>query len=346
MRVAVVGASVPFVRGGAEMLEEELVRQLRARDVEVVHVRLPFDWSNPAAVQRSMAGAAALRLPNVDRVFPLKFPAWLVPHAEKVAWVFHQFRQVYDLWESGLSGWSTEDRAALELRRLIMQSDTTALAACRQVYTYSPTTRDRLRRFNGIDSSLLHTPLASSSVFRSGVYGDEIVALGRVSGSKRQALAVEALALTRTPVRLTIAGVADPPEYGQLIHRRVEELGLLDRVTFIDRFITEDEKISLLETALASVYAPIDEDNFGYVTAESFLARRAVVTATDAGGVCWIVEDGVTGFVTDPKPLALAGAFDTLFDERARAAQLGTAGFDRLAALNLDWDHTTRTLLA
>jgi len=346
MRVAVISASVPFVRGGAEMLEEELVRQLRARDVDVVHIRLPFDWSTPAAVQRSMAGAAAVRLPNVDRVLPLKFPAWLVPHDEKVAWVFHQFRQMYDLWEAGLSGWSTDDRSALHLRRLVVQSDTATLSQCIRVHTYSPTTRDRLRRFNGIDSSLLYTPMATDSVFRSGAHGDEIVALGRVSGAKRQALAVEAVALTQTPVRLVIAGVPDPPEYGVQIRRRIRELGVGDRVTFIDRFITEAEKISLLETALASVYQPIDEDNFGYVTAESFLARRPVITATDSGGVCWIVKDGLTGYVADPQPRAVAAAFDALFNDRRRAAELGDAGFDRLSGLELNWDHTIRTLLA
>ena len=343
--MAVISASVPFIRGGAEMLEEELVRQLRARDVDVVHVRLPFDWSTPTAVQRSMAGAAALRLPNVDRVFPLKFPAWLVPHEDKVAWVFHQFRQMYDLWEAGLSGWSTNDRAALSLRRLVVQSDTDALAACTRVHTYSPTTRERLHRFNGIDSTLLYTPMASDIPFRSGPYGDEIVALGRVSGAKRQALAVEALALTTTPVRLTIAGVADPPEYGAQIRRRIHELGVERRVTFINRFITEQEKIGLLETALASVYLPIDEDNFGYVTAESFLAHRGVVTATDAGGVCWIVEDRLTGFVAEPEPSALARVFDQLFDDRQLCARLGDAGCARFAELDLNWEHTIRTLL-
>ena len=40
------------------------------------------------------------------------------------------------------------------------------------------------------------------------------------------------------------------------------------------------------------VFAPFDED-FGYVTLESFLAHKPVITATDAGGPLEFVEDGV-----------------------------------------------------
>jgi glycosyltransferase involved in cell wall biosynthesis len=344
MKVAVVSASVPFVRGGAEALEEELVRRL-ARDVDVLHVRLPFAWQSPLDVRSAMAGAAALRLPSdVDLAVVLKFPAWLVPHPRMVAWVFHQFRQVYDMWEAGLMGWPIDDEA-LALRRLITHADTRALGACEKVFTYSSVTQQRLRRFNGVDSALLYTPLPGPTEYRCGPYDGPLVALGRVSAAKRQHLAVEAMARTRRPIELVIAGQPDPPQYGTELSRRIRELGLKNRVTFIDRFISEKEKSDLLERALASVYLPVDEDNFGYVTAEAYLARRPVVTTIDSGGVRWLVDDGETGLVVEPEPAALAAAFDRLVDSRADCARWGDAGHARLADLRLDWDHTIRSLL-
>jgi glycosyltransferase involved in cell wall biosynthesis len=346
MKVAVASAAVPFVRGGAELLEEELVKRLRDRGLDVVHLRLPFAWRTPSEVRRCMAGAAALRLPDdVDLLLALKFPAWLVPHNRTVAWVFHQFRQVYDLWEAGLAGWSAAGESEFELRRLVTQADTNALATCEKVFTYSSVTQQRLRRFNGIESALLYTPLPRRVDYPHQTYDGPLVALGRVCAAKRQHLAVEALALTRRPVEIVIAGRPDPVEYGVALSERIRDLNLKGRATLIDRFITDAEKADLLGRSLGSVYLPLDEDNFGYVTAEAFLARRPVITTTDSGGVRWLVRDRVSGLVVDPEPAALAAAFDWLYDARADAPRMGAAGQARLAELRLDWDHTIESLL-
>jgi glycosyltransferase involved in cell wall biosynthesis len=346
MKVAVIGAAVPFVWGGVELFEEELVRRLRGRGTDVVHIRLPFAWRTPSAVRASMAGAAALRLPHdVDVVVAMKFPAWLVPHLRTVAWVSHQFRQVYDMWEAGLSGWPADDDA-IDLRRIVMNADSSALGACEKVFTISPVTQARLRRFNSIDATVLAAPLRELADFPCSGHDGPLVALGRVTTAKRQHLAVAAMALTRRPVELVIAGQPDPPEYGIELKRRIRDLGLATRVTFIDRFITEAEKLDLLSTALGSVYLPLDEDSFGYVTAEAFLARTPVITTVDSGGVRWLVSDGVTGLVAEPEASAVAAAFDRLFDARDEAAHMGEAGRRRLSELRLDWDHAIECLLA
>jgi glycosyltransferase involved in cell wall biosynthesis len=345
-RVAVVSASVPFVRGGAEILEEALVQRLEARGIEVVHIRFPFVSFDAASVRRCMAACAAFEMPPVDRVVALKFPCWLIPHRAHVPWVFHQFRPVYDLWEAGLLGFSAAHPGAMALKKLVTEADTQALGSCEQLWTFSPTTSERLLRFNGLQASLLYSPMPMETEYRVGPYGDYVVALGRVSAIKRQSLAIEALALTRRPVRLIVAGVSEPSEFGRALKTRIEELRLEERVRIVDSFISEEHKVSLLENALASIYVPVDEDNFGYVTAESYLAERPVVTFTDSGGVRWLVEDNETGLVTEPTAAALAGALDALFDDRALAARLGKCGRDRLGSLRLDWNTTLDTLLA
>ena len=71
--------------------------------------------------------------------------------------------------------------------------------------------------------------------------------------------------------------------------------------------------------ALAVVFPPFDED-YGYVTLEGFLARKPVVTTTDAGGPLEFVEHGVTGLVTDPDPEAIGAAIARLAADRRLAA--------------------------
>ena len=94
--------------------------------------------------------------------------------------------------------------------------------------------------------------------------------------------------------------------------------------------------------ALAVVFPPFDED-YGYVTLEAFLARKPVVTTTDAGGPLEFVIDGVNGFVAEPTPESIGTTLAVLFADRARARSMGDAGFDR--ARPITWDGVVECLL-
>ncbi len=65
------------------------------------------------------------------------------------------------------------------------------------------------------------------------------------------------------------------------------------------------------------------------MTLEAFLARKPVITATDAGGPLEFVVDGVNGAVVAPEPEAVGAAFARLHADRGYAAGLGEAGFAR-----------------
>ena len=122
-------------------------------------------------------------------------------------------------------------------------------------------------------------------------------------------------------MRLVIAGHgADRPRLDAL----VSTLDLRDRVTFTGD-VSDRELVDLYANALAVVYPPFDED-YGYVTLEAFLARKPIVTTTDAGGPLEFVEEGVNGLVADPVPAALAAAIARLANDRPFARRLGEAG--------------------
>ena len=113
MRVAVCAPQVPFVRGGAEIMAETLVDELRARDHEAELVTVPFKWYPGTRVLDQAFLWRLLDLTEsdgrpIDLVVATKFPAYVVRHPNKRVWVLHQFRQAYELDRTDLGQFSEE----------------------------------------------------------------------------------------------------------------------------------------------------------------------------------------------------------------------------------------------
>jgi glycosyltransferase involved in cell wall biosynthesis len=345
MRIAVINNAVPFVRGGAEHLADALTAKLCEYGHQALLVRIPFRWEPPSKITEHMLACRLMRMPGVDRVIALKFPAYYVPHEDKVVWLLHQFRQVYDLWGTSLQGLpnSLDGR---ELRDIIFQADTSYLAEATKLFTNSGVTSARLKTFNGLDSQVLLPPLLNSDQFLCSEYGDYVLALGRINQAKRQLLLVESMAHCESEARLIIAGKAETKEYADAIRAAIDKRALQDRVEFMDGYISEAEKVQLLSRALACAYIPYDEDSYGYVTLEAFLSRKPVVTCLDSGGVLEVAKNDITGRVVAANAKALAGAIDDLYRNKASARRMGEAGHDLAQKLDINWDRVIRALTA
>ncbi len=96
--------------------------------------------------------------------------------------------------------------------------------------------------------------------------------------------------------------------------------------------------------ALGCIYIPYDEDSCGYVTLESYLARKAVITCTDSGGTDLVVKDGLTGWNVPPDPRLIAAAMDRMYEDRTAARRMGEAGDDLVRTLDISWDRVIRML--
>ena len=344
MKVVIVSSIVPFVRGGAESLTRWLADALEQRGHEVDVFTVPV-YGDPGQLPGQMVGLRSMDFTGFgDRLIAIRTPSYLVRHHHKVLWFIHHHRPAYDLWDRypdvprNADGW--------EFRRMMFASDEVALGEAKKIFTNSGRVRDRLRKFNDVDAEVLYPPLPSGVEAEPGPYEDYLLYVSRIEPHKQQLLAIEAMALTETPVRLVLAGIGSSDDYAQRINRRVDELGLVNRVTFLNTHVSDATKWSLMNNALASVYLPHDEDSYGYVGLESAAARRPLITASDSGGVLELVQDGVNGFVTEPRPESLARAFDTLYRDRELAARMGAAHAERIRELNIDWDHVVERLLS
>jgi glycosyltransferase involved in cell wall biosynthesis len=280
-----------------------------------------------------------------DRVITFRAPSHVIQHPRKVAWFIHHLRAYYDLWDSPYRPFP--DNAQFRaLRDTIVAADTAALVSARQVFSTSHVVAGRLARYNGLQAEVLYPPVHSPERFRSGDHGDEIVCVGRMGPRKRQHLLVEALGLTKTAVRLRLCGPSSAPDYAAGLQAAAERMGVQDRLAIDDRWIDEEDKLAILETALAAAQVAFDGDSYGYATLEAAHARRACITVSDAGGVLEFVIDGQNGLVVEPEPTALAAAFDQLHADRALARRLGEAALGRIDELGVSWDIVVERLLA
>jgi len=344
MKVLVVNNAAPFIRGGAEELADNLVAQLAATPgVQAELMRIPFAWSPSERLIEEILIHRRLKIWNVDRVIALKFPAYLIPHPNKVMWILHQFRQAYDLGDAG-QGFAAEGREAT-LREAIRRADNQAFGEAQALFVNSPVTRDRLKRYNGFDAEVLYPPLNDGALFQGEAQGDYVFAGGRVGPGKRQHLLVEAMAHYRGKGRLLIAGPPDSDDYRQALSALVEKLDLADRVTLRFGFHPRAQIAEWANNARACAYLPFDEDSLGYVTMEAFAAGKPVLTTRDAGGLLEMVTDA-TGCVTEPDPQALASGLSLLLDNPAVAAERGLAAKAEWDRRSLTWPATLERLLS
>jgi len=338
MRVAVCAPQVPFARGGAEIMADTLVDELRRRGHEAALVTVPFKWY-PG--ERVLTHAFLWRLVDldevdgraIDTVIATKFPAYCVRHPNKVAWVLHQFRQAYeyDRTDLGQFSESAEDRA---LRRKVHELDRVALGEARKLFATSQNVAGRIERSTGLQAEVLPHP-PQELAYRCDDYGDFILSVNRLDRAKRIDLLVEAAA-ARPELKVVVAG--DGPDR-QRLEGIARERGLDGRIRFAGR-VSDDELAELYAGCRAVYYAPIDED-FGMVPYEAFLSEKPVVTTTDAGGPLEVVSDRQTGRVVAPDAAALAEAC-AIGEDDARA--WGRAG--KAIAERVTWNACIDALLA
>ena len=141
---------MPFVHGGAELHVQGLVDQLRIHGYRADRVSIPFKWYPK---ERLLTHAAAWRMVDlteangepIDAVIATKFPTYFVRHPTKVAWVFHQYRAIYDLCGTEYSEFGHSE-ADVRLRDRLIALDSEVLAESSRLFANARNTAARLAR--------------------------------------------------------------------------------------------------------------------------------------------------------------------------------------------------------
>jgi glycosyltransferase involved in cell wall biosynthesis len=348
MRILITTVKVPFIRGGAELHAEGLRNALCRAGHEAEIIAVPFKWYPPEKILDHMLACELLDVSEVagtrvDLVIGLKFPAYLIPHPNKVLWILHQHRTAYELWDHPLSDLVHYPNGDA-VRAAIQQADRRLIPQARAVFANSRNVAKRLKRFCDIESTPLYHPPPEAHKFYCSGAGDYLFFPSRLCIPKRQTLVLEALAQTRHPVRVCISGTADQPGYEQELKSLSRQLGVHRRVEWLGS-LENDELLARYAGAVAIIYPPVDED-YGYVTLEAMLSSKPVITCTDSGGPLEFVLNRETGLITEPDARQLAKALDEAWDKRDQAAGWGKAGRARYESLNISWESVVKQLLA
>jgi glycosyltransferase involved in cell wall biosynthesis/SAM-dependent methyltransferase len=346
MRIAILTTQCPFVVGGAELHSQSLQRVLRDFGHEAEIIAMPFKWYPASTILDHMVAARLLDVSEftgvkIDLAIALKFPAYLMRHPNKVFWILHQHRQVYDLWDSNPSDLKGDPNGQVA-REAIRESDNLELGGARCIFANSNNVAKRLLKYNQIKSEPLYHPPPLADRLRSESFDNFFYYPSRIALPKRQEFVLRSLAHARRDFRVVFSGAPDNPEYGAEMKQLARNLGVEHRVEWRG-FVSEDEMIDCYARARGVLFTPVDED-LGYIALEAMLAGKPLLTLTDAGEPANLVTNGVEGFVTPSEPKVFAKAMDRLAGDVALARKMGAAGLQKYRASDISWSTVVEKL--
>jgi glycosyltransferase involved in cell wall biosynthesis len=347
MRIAITTVQAPFVSGGAELLANNLKEALIRRKHDAEIVSIPF-MDNPVNLIEDHIVASRLFDLNyswageIDLCIGLKFPAYFIPHKNKVIWALHQHRAAYELFNTDFSNLKANADGA-SIKNIVHNADDLYLKEAKRLYTISENVSKRMKKNNHIDSMALYHPCPDMDKFYNGTYEDYILMPSRINITKRQMLALEAMLLTICDTKLYIMGKADNNYERDRMLCFIKERKLQNKVKYFD-YVTQDEKLRLYANARAILFIPYDED-YGYITLEAMAASKAVITTKDSGGPLEFVENGKNGLTIDPEPIEIAKAFDEFGKSPSMALEMGRNSKSLLGDMNITWDNVVKELI-
>jgi glycosyltransferase involved in cell wall biosynthesis len=343
MKVALVNTMAPFVRGGAEILVDDLLEQLLIRQHEVDLYRIPFPNNYEVPLLETTLGASMLRFDDYDRVIAFKYPAYCIKHPNRVMWMFHQFRQVYELYDKPYGLIDSDIGKAL--KSTISNIDNNVIPRSRHIYTNAREVTNRLWSYNQIKSEVLNPPLLNMDDYYCGETGDYIYYPSRINSIKRQHLAVEAMKYVKSDVKLIITGKSEDENYTNQLESIIKINKLQNKVQIENRWVSDKDKLDYLANSLAVMYIPYKEDSCGFVTMEGFYSSKPVISCTDSGGTVEFIDDNVTGLFAESDPKDIAKKMDQIYQNRDITIQMGIAAREEIIRRNINWDETIRRLL-
>jgi FkbM family methyltransferase len=317
--------------GGAERFYEGLAAALRHKGCDVDLIYKIFDESSFETIKQGYESFGNLDLSRYDLVVSTKAPTYVIRHPNHVIYLLHTIRVFYDMFDEVFPN---PDKTLLEQRSWIHKSDKEAFERANARFSLSREVSRRMRLWNGCDAEVLYPEIVVDGLYDKGI-GDYFYMPGRLHPWKRVDLAIQAVKLSKLPLRLVISGTGESEAHLRKLadnDSRIEFLGRVD----------DQELRTLYANALGVPFLPIRED-YGYVTLEAFACGKPVITCEDSGEPIEFVIDGETGFVCRPDPPSICAAFERLWNDRELAFRMGKSGREKIS--QIEWSQVASRLL-
>ena len=203
MRILIATTQVPFISGGAEALVRSFLDALTLCGHDADVFRLPYDGRSSAHVFDTMLAAQLIDLSSAfgdgnEHVDGMRFPAGYCANPRMRMWIIHKARSLFDLWDAPEAGRPGQAQAGA-LREAAMTADRNAFAAAERLFTISDVVTKRVRASTGLTARTLVPPPENAGRFHCAAAEPFIYFPSRLSGLKRQDLALGALAAAPPP---------------------------------------------------------------------------------------------------------------------------------------------------
>lgn len=285
---------------------------LRAATVDAYRVRKAYEQINPDIIHAQGCSEYALAAPaNIPLVLTIHGLHLFVPAMQKTA----HFRGPVGVYRRWIEG------------RIVRQSVRKAQAVISIAGDYVPLVMGGL--LDGKPVYEIANPIAVDvweAVPGGHDSGDQILCVGEIIERKNALGLVQAFAeVTRQlpEAKLHLAGGIGEPGYFTRVQEEVARFGLQNKVAFLGR-LNQSQLLEAHARASLVVLASIQE-TAPMALAQAMAAGKPVV-ATRVGGIPWMVEDGVTGYVVDLGDThGMAGRLAELLRDRAKRERMGLA---------------------
>lgn len=343
MKIAIASVQSPFVTGGAEYHANGLLKALKSYGFDADLVTAPFNFGPANKVRQSIRywekqNFSRFDSNKIDLVICLKFPTYFLQHDNKVLWLLHQHRSVYDLWDLDKNKGHKFTWYEKILKTEIKRKDNFYIEKIKKRFTNSVNVSRRLLEYNKIDSSpLYHPPYLKPS---PGSFENYIFCPSRVEPLKRQSLLLDALRFSKSSIKIVFSGTGSQLS---ILKKRANHLGVDHRVTWLGE-TPNDSMLHHYKNCMAVFFGPFDED-YGYVTLEAMQAAKPVITCTDSGGPLEFVDHNETGFIVSPCAQEIAEVIDRLSSNSNLAKKFGCSALEKYNSMNFSWSRVVETLV-
>ncbi|MDF7681376.1 glycosyltransferase [Enterobacteriaceae bacterium ESL0689] len=333
LRVALLTtASAQGEVGGAERFYKGLFAGLIEIGCDVEIISVIADESSFAQIEKNYQYCSQLDLSNFDVVISTKTPTYAVNHPNHVMYLVHTVRVFDDMFDNIFSA---RDSIHLAERAMLHQWDFKAISSVKARFSIGHEVANRLYRWRGIHSDVIHPPLSISG-FCLGKTGDYFFLPGRLHPWKRVDLAIKAIKASSLSLKLIIAGTGEA-------EKELKQLAAGDpRIEFVGR-LTDEKLLEYYANALAIVFVPKKED-YGYITLEGFASGKPVITCVDSGEPTYFVKHQENGLVCAPTPEALCDGFEWLFNHISAAKSMGESGYKLIQGMS--WAAVSKKLVS
>ena len=338
MKIVIFSTIEPFIQGGAKKQFQILYTILKEKYPNTDLYFIPSNYE----LKEIFKQIIAIRQLSIhcDLIITSRPLSYAIKHPNKILWFMHHIPYFYEFSNTKLNPYLKYldfDNIKKEFIRL----DTFLITESKKIFAVSNFVKNKLKNYNKIESQILYPALKDTDKFYHQSYQDYFFLPSYITYTKRQHLIIESLLYTQNPVKLILAGQIDKKYLKKYIKPLLKYSKIKQNLKIIDKFI-EPEKYSYYANCLGVIFTPINEA-FGYVTIESFLSRKPVITTIDSGGPQELVINNYNGIVTTPNPKEIATILDTLYENRKLTENLGKNAY-QFALENFNYQKLKNTI--